>query len=296
MNPTVSIVVVNYNTCRMTIDCLTSVYRHTTGLAFDVIVVDNASTDGSVPEIRQTFPAVRIIENPRNLGFGPANNIGIRASSAPFVFLLNSDTLLRNNAVGMFTDFMSHPDNATVACCGGQLVNPDGSVQASYGNFPSLPQVLFDQFELRRVMRRWYQRRLAVAVDLPPAPGKGVPYISGADLFVRRSALDTVGLFDERFFLYFEETDLCWRFYRAGYRCELVPQAAITHLFGGSSRGFSLQRMRHFKRSELLFFEKNRGKMTRLFVKVAYIKGYALRWLLTRNSYYRDLLRIVIES
>lgn len=294
MTPLVSVIIVNFNTRQLTLDCVKSVYTHTAGVPFEVIVVDNASSDDSVAAIRKTFPDVMVIENKTNIGFGPANNTGIRAATAPYVFLLNSDTILENNVIRYFLDHLERPENARVACCGGQLLNADGSPQASFGHFPSIAQVWFDQLEMRRLFRRYYTSHLAVAVNGPLPSLPNVPYLSGATMFIRKTALETVGGFDEHYFLYFEETDLCFRFRKAGWDCHFVPEARITHFFGQSSKGQSLSRMRAFKKSELFFFEKNRGKMTRFLVRVLYIKGYTLRWILTWNTHYLDLLRIVL--
>lgn len=296
MTPVVSVIIVNYNTRQLTLDCLKSVYARTTDVPLEVVVVDNASSDDSVPAIRMTFPEVTVIENKTNIGFGPANNTGLRASTAPYVFLLNSDTILENNVIRHFVDHLERPENARVACCGGQLLNADGSPQASFGHFPSIAQVWFDQLEMRRLFRRYYATHLAVAVNGPLPSLPNVPYLSGADMFIRKKALEAVGGFDEHYFLYFEETDLCFRFQKAGWGCHFVPEARITHLFGQSSKGQSSSRMRFFKTSELLFFEKNRGKMARFLVRVLYIKGYAIRWILTWNAYYLDLLRIVLRA
>jgi hypothetical protein len=292
----VSVVIISYNTRDLTLPCIDSIYRHTTGLDFEILVVDNASADGSPEAIGDRFPGVRLLRQERNIGFGPANNVGIREAGGEFVFLLNSDTLLLDNALPGLTEFMRRPGNERIGCCGGLLFNADRTPQASYGHSPSVVQVLFDQTELRRLFRSFYMNRLAVAVPAHPDAVTRVPYVSGADLFVRRSALETVGLFDEDFFLYFEETDLCRRMDEAGYRCVIVPEVRILHYFGQSSGGFAMQRMKHFKRSELLYFRKSQGAVMREVVRVLYLLGYAARFLLTWKRTYAQLFRITATA
>ena len=119
----ISIIIVNYNTKKLIKNCLKSVFEKTQGINFEVYVVDNNSRDGSCEMIEQDFPQVKLIKNTKNKGFGAANNIAIRESNAKYVFLLNSDTILLNNAIKIFFDFMEKPENQKISCCGGNLYN-----------------------------------------------------------------------------------------------------------------------------------------------------------------------------
>ena len=292
----VSIIIVNYNTREYTLNCLRSVFEQTKDVLFEVVLIDNASTDDSGAAVTREFPQVQFITNAVNIGFGAANNIGIRRTRGKYVFLLNSDTVLLNNSVKFFLDFMEDGNNGKIGCCGTVLLNEDRSIQASSGHFPSVRQVIFDQFELRRIFRRYYQENLAVAsVDSHPA-FKAVPYVSGASMFFRRSALESAGVFDEDFFLYFEETELCFRMKRAEIPIVVVLEPKIVHYFGKSSSGYSLRRLQMYKRSELLFFEKCYGSATKYIVVSIYIVGSLIRLLLTWDRKHLETLKIILRE
>ena len=292
----VSIIIVNYNTREYTLNCLRSVFEQTKDVLFEVILIDNASTDDSGTAVTREFPRVQFITNVVNIGCGSANNIGIRRSRGKYVFLLNSDTVLLNNAVKFFLDFMEDGNNGKIGCCGTVLLNEDRSIQASYGHFPSVRQVLFDQFELRRIFRKYYQENLAVAsVDSHPA-FKAVPYVSGAAMFFRRSALESAGVFDEDFFLYFEETELCFRMKRAEIPIAVITEPKIVHYFGKSSSGYSIRRQQMYKRSELLFFEKCYGSAIKYIVVSIYIVGSLIRLLLTWDRKHLETLKIILRE
>jgi GT2 family glycosyltransferase len=286
----VTVAIVNYNTCALTVDCIRSVFEKTSGPQFEIAVVDNASTDGSHEIIPKTFPEIQFIKNEKNLGFGAANNLAVRRSKAKYVLFLNSDTVLLNNAIRIFFDFMELPKNNDVGCCGGELFNADRSRQAAYGNFPTLQQVVFIQSELRSVFRKYYDKALAAAVVDAAGSEKNVPYINGADMFVRRSVLDRIGGFDEDFFLYFEETELCFRMDQHAIRRVVIPEARILH-YGGQSFGeFSLKRFEMIRHSELIFFEKCYGRASRYGVQALHIAGTLVRLIFTWNKkYYRSL-------
>lgn len=233
----VSIIIVNYNTRDLIIECLKSLYDKTTGLSFEVIVVDNASSDDSVEQVRLKFPQVRLIESQENLGFGRANNLGFEYSSGDYIFLLNSDTLLINNAIEILWRFLN--ENSEIAIVGGQLFEEDGTtITHSYSFlFPSL------LMELDILLRGYITHRLEDKRLKSIEKDKFVPvaYITGADMMLRRSDVEKYGFFDPSFFLYFEETELSYRYYRNGRISAFLPAAKIIHLAGGS---FSLAKAR----------------------------------------------------
>ena len=195
----VSIILVSYNTKDLTRDCLKSVYEKTQGVEFEIFVVDNNSHDGSAEMIEREFPEVRLIRNSENKGFGAANNIAIRQSNAKYIFCLNTDTILLNNAVKIFFDFMEQPENQNVGVCGGALYDSDNCPTNYGGQFPSILHIL-QKFGLRNIFKK---KTINYEKDII-----NVDYITGADIFFRKSVLDLVGLFDENFFIYYEETDL----------------------------------------------------------------------------------------
>lgn len=205
----VSIILVNYNTKYVTLDCLKSIYEKTFGIEVEIIVVDNASIDGSVSAIREQFPEVKIIENPENIGFGRANNVGVLNSCGKYVFFLNTDTVLINNAIKILFDFMEK--DSSVGVCGGNLFDEKMKYVHAYGSFDSP----LDMFLRISGLRYIFKRQLN---NLNREVLQEVDQIIGADLMVRKSVLDQVGLFDRRFFLYFEESELQFRIKNTGYK------------------------------------------------------------------------------
>ncbi|MEI7673179.1 MAG: glycosyltransferase family 2 protein, partial [Deltaproteobacteria bacterium] len=207
----ISIIVVNWNTRELLRKCLESVGTTIRSLSYEIIVVDNASTDGSVAMLREKFPQVCVIENLENRGFGTANNQALRIMTGRYALLLNSDAILTENAVSeLFACMENHPD-AAMAC--GQLLNADGSRQNSIAAFPSLLTLMTNMSLLeylfpRRFPSKRYSHSEIVEVD------SGI----GACLIVRREAMDSVGLFDERYHFFFEETDWAYRMRRAGWK------------------------------------------------------------------------------
>jgi len=224
-----SIIIVNYNTKKLTTDCLESIYKHLDkAISFEVIVVDNGSQDGSQEALRSFAAAraqVHLIEAGANLGFAKANNIGIKKALGKQVLLLNSDTYLVDDSILQAVRYLDAQPK--VFGCGCTLLNADGSLGISYGKFPELGVVFLEimtwrSLQLRAVVPR---RRSAVnEIDFP----------CGAFFLIRRELLDEVGLLDERFFMYYEETDLAKRAKKAGYRIVHFGPAGVVHLRGRS--------------------------------------------------------------
>ena len=232
----VSILIVNYNTRELLADCLQSVYEHTKDVTFEIIVVDNASTDGSEDYVTTRFPAVRWIASKENLGFGKANNLGAKAAQGEYLFLLNSDTLLCNNAVKMFYDYaVSHKHEDMLL--GGCLLTQDGKPNTSYGEFPSIGN------EIRYLWRKFISillKRTAKETTVE----KDVGFIVGADMFMPYELYARFGGFDPKIFMYYEETDLQLRMAKAGIRRRVIVGPEIIHLDGGSfeKRGLTYRR------------------------------------------------------
>jgi GT2 family glycosyltransferase len=261
LEPLVSIIIVNYNTTTTTYECIQSIIKFTS-LPFEIILIDNASADRSIEEFKNLFPELTLILNKENIGFGRANNLGISIAKGEYLFLLNSDTLLTSDAACKFFDYMEDEKNNQVACCGGALINAEGKKQVSYGNFPSISEV-FATLGPGIFYKNYYKKYLCSGVKIYFTAPQQVDYISGADLFIRKSVLDKTGLFDEDFFLYFEETELAFRMRKKGYLSVILPDVKIVH-FEGSSHNTNqiLEKKRVFAYSRLLFFKKCNGSLT----------------------------------
>ena len=225
-----------------------------------IVVVDNASGDGTVEMVEREFPAVELIANSENVGFSAGNNQAIRAGQAPFVLLLNADTELREGAVGALLDVLEEGDR--VAAVAAQLILPDGSVQRSCRSFPEPAGVLFDAFRLSRLFPRserfgryrmtYWDHGSRREVDQPMASA----------LAVRRAAFDEVGLFDESFPLYFNDVDLCYRLRQAAWRIVFEPRAKVLHHHGQSTWQVRPTAVLESHRSLIRFYRKHyRGRV-----------------------------------
>ena len=224
----VSIIIINYNTCSITKQCIDSIFEKTKDIKFEVILVDNASTDNSC-ETFSKDKRINFVSSNTNLGFGKANNLGYKKAKGKYVFLLNSDTILLNNAIKIFFDtFEKMPEN--IACLGTILKAADGiSYNNSFSEFPSLKTTV-------KFLKKLYFRKNDCIDVIKHTPFE-VDYIIGADLFIKRSVIENYGLFDPDFFMYYEESEMQYRYYRNGYKSVIIDQPRIIHLEGASTNG-----------------------------------------------------------
>lgn len=267
--PLVSIIIVNYNTTALTYACIGSVIKFTS-IPFEIILIDNASTDRSIERLQADFPQVSLILNKENIGFGRANNLGISMAEGKYLFLLNSDTLLRSDAILTFFNYMEMPEHQNIACCGASLITIEGAKQVSYGNFPSISEV-FATLGPGIFYKNYYRKHLSSGVKVYCMEPHSVDYISGADLFIRKATLAQIGLFDEDFFLYFEETELAFRMRKKGYLSVILPNVEIVHLEGSSHRSDQiLEKNRIYAFNRILFFKKCYGSFTATIAKSLY--------------------------
>lgn len=252
----VSVIVVNWNTKDLVTQCLQSVHDTIGSLDFEIIVVDNASTDGSPEMVCERFPQVRLLDNRENVGFAVANNQAIRASQGRYILLLNSDTVALPGALSQMVHFLDcHPDTGAV---GPKLINPDGSFQASYADFPTLLTESLQAFGLARWLYGPY------CPSPPPRPGERactVDWVAGACLMVRREVVDTVGLLDEDYWMYSEETDWCYRIHQAGWNIYYLPEIEIIHIGEASSSKRHPEMVAQLYRSKWRFFSKHRSAL-----------------------------------
>lgn len=246
----ISIVIVNRNTKELLLACIESIYSTVSPLSFEIRLVDNASTDGSVEAVRRSFSDVHCIENDRNLGFAKANNLAIRQSCGRYVVLLNTDTVLTPSALATIIDFMDR--NHDVAICGGQLLNGDGSLQNSIANVPTLATELLNKSLLRLLFPKRYLGKES-RFDQPVE----VESIIGACMVVSKEAIDRAGLLDESYFFYFEETDWCLSMKKNGWRIFFHPQSRIYHLQGQTAKKNIVAARIEYWKSRYTFFRKH---------------------------------------
>lgn len=276
--PQISVIVTNFNGCHLLRDCLRSIFEKTSGLTYEVIVVDDASSDNSAQVIREEFPTVRLIVNQSNLGFCRANNVGAGVARGQYLLLFNNDTIIQNNAVGILVNFMTQHED--IGICGGILLRPDGNPDISYGNFPSLLEAIQGAFFLDK----FFPKATCVKqrAKMPPKDLREpieVDYVSGANLCIRKEIVVELGLFDERFEAYCEEVDLCLRVKKTGkWRVLLVPEAKILHLFG-ASYGVGERKIRLLHSSYSKFLFKYHSAPYAYAVRTLYAARYAALWL-----------------
>lgn len=232
-----SLIILNYNTRDFLLPCIKDIVEHTRDLDYEIIIVDNSSTDGSVRYIEQKliprFPQVKLIIAAANRGYAAGNNLGIRAASGQYVVIMNPDIVIWDNSLKKMVDFMAL--NPAVGMAGPRLSSPDGALQYFCYRFPT-PAVLFYR---RLPLYRWRFARRAVRryimADWDHRQSRPVDWLQGSCLIVRREALDKVGLMDERFFLYFEDTDWCRRFWRAGFEVWYLASVNLIHYHSRAS-------------------------------------------------------------
>lgn len=248
----VSIIIVNYHSAEMVIDCINSIHSRTQGSSYEIIVVDNASGDGSVERLDAAFgDRIRLIASPENLGFGKANNLGAAQASGKYLFLLNPDTVLINDAISILHGYME--ENPHVGVAGGNLYSPEMEPTPSFCR-------VFDDIALEKKRASWRRLlgdrilgKLHLRGNAPLAefnhteePEK-VAYIFGADMMMPRALFEKVGGFDPDFFMYGEEEELTWRITEQGYDVMSVPQAKIIHLEGATLNATHTFNPRQFK-------------------------------------------------
>ena len=263
----VSFIIVNYNSAALVLDCIASIRAFTKGIKYEIILVDNASPDRAIDALLKELQGddLACIQLSENKGFGAGNNAALSVAKGRYLFLLNPDTRLCSNAAGIFMEMMGQAGWQQVAACGADLINEEGVSVQAYGNFPTW-FAAFASFGLQYVMPKYYRRHVSLGAANQGKENQLVDYISGAAMFIRRSVVDQIGLFDEDFFLFFEETEWAYRVKKAGYQLYLIPAVQIIHLEGGSEgqdnmrTSFSMRRFRMFEQSRQLFYRKTRGR------------------------------------
>ena len=264
----VSIIFVNYKTWELTKECIDSIIRNSKDFTYEIIVVDNNSNDGSVENL-QKVPNVRVIQSDENVGFGRANNIGAKAANGKYLFLLNSDTYLLNNAIKFLFDYYErnsfHKNLGAVGCW---LKHPDDSITTSFSYFPSIWnnwRHLFNYINCHLMKRNV----LKEAHD-----NFEVNVISGADIFISKDLYLSIGGYDKDYFMYGEEAELQYRLHKQGYHNFLIKDPSIVHLEGASSgnqgkKKASFFMIYHMKKGRFLFYWKHKSLLQRILVAIA---------------------------
>lgn len=255
----VSVIIVAWNVRDFLQNCLDSIYKETKGIEFEVIYVDNASEDKSVEMVREHFPQANIIQNMQNKGFAEANNQGIKAAKGRYVLLLNSDTVILDNAIAITVEFAdTHPEAAVVGC---KVLNPDKTLQLTCFMFPSILNMLLSASYLYKLFRKsqFFGRGLMTWWDRDNV--KEVDVVAGCFMLVRKNAIQQIGVLDKRYFIYTEEIDWCYRFKKNGWKILFTPEPEIIHYGGQTTKQMTGKFRLQLSGSKLIFMKLHRSKL-----------------------------------
>lgn len=279
-----SVIIVSYNTKKLLKQCLDSVFQHTRGIDFEVFVVDNDSKDGSVEMINHQSSAIKLIANRANLGFAAANNQALRQAQGKYLLLLNSDTILKENSLKKMVDWMEENQKVGIFSC--QLVYQDGAVQGSGGYFPTLLRIfnwmffiddlpvikeIFKSFHPHEPRTGWLSSQYFQKQHFQD-------WVTGAFFLVRKKVIDQIGLLDEKFFMYMEEVEFCYRAKQANWQVAYVPITKIIHLArkSGSQAGALLGEYRGL----IKFYQKHQPFWQLQILRIILKAGAVLRLLI----------------
>ncbi|MCJ8012678.1 glycosyltransferase family 2 protein [Paenibacillus sp. KQZ6P-2] len=275
-----SILIVNYNTCELTMDCLSTVLASDTDYTFEVIVIDNNSSDNSVESIRSGYPDVKVIVNTNNTGFAKANNQGMVAAAGRYVLLLNSDTVVQKDTLQTMMAFMDgHPNVGASGC---KIILPDGSLdKACKRGFPTPSASFYYAFGFSKLFPdnpKFNQYQLG---HLDPDQEYPVDCLVGAFMLVRRETLEQAGGLDETFFMYGEDIDWCYRIKQAGWDIYYYPKTTIVHYKGGSARRRPVRIIYEFHHAMIIFHRKHYRNQYNALTNGLIYTGVGLKFLMS---------------
>jgi len=281
----INVGIVNYNTKELLADCLESIAKQDKSLLAKTIITDNGSSDGSVEYIRDKYPMVTVIASKENLGFAKAVNKILKKAKGKHVLLLNSDTILHSKSIESMVDFLERCPQA--GAVGPMLLNPDGSLYPTGRSFPTFLDATMHAFLGTIAPRNRFSRRYK-KLDWDRKNKKEVDWISGAAICLRREAVKEVGFFDEQYFMYVEDMDLCYRLWENGWKVFLIPEAKVTHYVGKSSDQERIKMIKEFQRSMYKFFLKqNEGNWKKVLAPLVKLGLLTRSALLTTSAKFR---------
>lgn len=293
-----SVIIVSYNTKKLTIDCLKNIFSQKTDIKFDVWLVDNNSQDQTVDLVKKLFPKVNIIKNTQNLGFSKGNNLALRKISSEYVLLLNSDTNIEDYTFDGLVNFAKKGDFAVVAC---KLVNIDGSFQHNAGELPYLFNVIIWLSGIDDLSKKF-------KITLPSyhltderyfQKNKQVGWVSGTAMLIRNEVFKKVGYLDEDIFMYTEDVEFCLRAKIAGFRVGWTNNVQIIHIGGASSKDPKLAQWRGEFKGLLYLYKKYYGDLAAVALKFIMYLFIILRifvfWISGRHAYAKTYLQIITK-
>ena len=275
-----SITIVSYNTKDLLKQCIKSIYEHTKNISFEIIVVDNASCDGSVEMLKSEFPTVKVIQNKENLFFTRAHNQALRIAKGRYLMILNSDTIVLDSAFDKLVKFMD--ENPQCGACGPKLLNPDMSLQRSGERLPTFWYGLFETFFLNTIFPKNPVKKNRIYFDWDRNTTREVESVSGCCMMLRKEVADKVGLLDENFLVYWEETDWCKRIVDTGWKIYYITDAQIIHYWQvAMDKHGKEKKEKIFFNSMLYYYKKHFGILT-----------FFVLWIIL-NFYTKPMLKII---
>lgn len=269
-----SIIVVNWNVCDLLRRCLASIEANRGDLSLEVIVIDNASSDDSVPMVEREFSQVRLVASRENLGYTGGNNLGAKKAQGRYLFILNPDTEIVGDALKQMVAYLD--ENPQVAVVGPQLLYPDGSIQPSRRRFPQLAMAFID--DSVPFGRRWFPNskleQAFLMADSPDDEIQSVDWLVGAALMIRREVWQKVGPLDDQFFMYFEELDWCKRCRSMGWEIHYLPQAQVIHHHGAASGQIPARKRIYLNRSKIIYFGKHFGAVWATLIRLFLLMNF----------------------
>jgi len=273
-----SIVIVNYNSSPFLKRCLTSLYQSNLSTPFEVLVVDNNSPDDSVAMVRREFPQVILIENRENIGFARANNLALQRCRGESILFLNPDTVLLPGSIDTLVEVMQREKGVGILGC--RLLNEDGTLQLSWGRMVNLTNEFWQRLTSRRYEKgsRLIKHYLESKSRQPHHPH----WVTGACMLARQEALKGVGNFDQNFFMFLEDVDLCHRIRKGGWKVLYTPSAEVIHLRGKSMETDRRRALKAYRKSQLYFYRKHYGRVRWTILKLYLTGKFALSMLASR--------------
>ncbi|MEE9433101.1 MAG: glycosyltransferase family 2 protein [Sphingorhabdus sp.] len=279
-NSDLSVVIVSYNTRDITMECVASLLKHNGALNLEIVVVDNCSSDGSVPALRAAFPMIRVVDSPINGGFAHGNNIGFGHCSGEYILLLNPDTEVEEQTLKSALEYLK--SNPEVGLVGAKISYPDGTPQNSTIRFLSLKTLFFLIFLPSKYVVRNRSMGDHRYGSLSSDETSFVDSVMGSFMMLPRRILQEVGCLDDRFFMYGEECEWCYRIKQAGYKVAYFPDAKIVHHSGASTANMSVWRAVEMTRGHILLLRFTRGPF--------------IAWIGTLMMLFRDFVRLPYYS
>lgn len=251
----VSVIIVNYNTFDLTKACIESINQHTSEISYEIILVDNASTNFDATIFSQLYPKIKLICSSTNIGFSKGNNLGIKHAKGKYILLLNSDTVLKNNAIKMAHDYLeSHPKSGAVSA---RLLFPNGQHQSVCQRFPSVRYSLFELFRLQKIFPKKIVGKILLGAFFDHDEEVQADWIWGTFFMFSKNLLGLMpeGKLNDDFFMYCEDMQWCWDIKKLGYELNYYPKAEVIHYMEGSSG----QKQELMKQNHKVFMENNYG-------------------------------------